>query len=179
MTKPLTAYNVAVLVADGFEESELISPQEALTIVGALTYIISPEKTAVRTWSHGNWAKSDTVDVPLERASADDYDALLLPGGVMNPDTLRLYPDAIRFIRETSEAGKPIAAICHGPWTLINAELVKGKTITSWPSIRVDLENAGANWVDKEVVVDGNIVTSRKPGDLPAFNKAMITLFAQ
>lgn len=175
----LEKYKVAILVANGFEESELAKPRQALDQAGALTRIISPEKNVVRSWIHGNWSNDYAVDVHLDEANPSDYDALLLPGGVMNPDKLRLYPEAINFIKKIGNAGKPIAAICHGPWTLINAGLVKGKMVTSWPSIRIDLENAGANWVDREVVVDDRIVTSRKPDDIPAFNEAMIKLFTQ
>jgi deglycase len=177
MTK-LKDYNVAILVANGFEESEMRDPREALQLAGANTYIISPEVNSVRSWIHDNWSNSYTVDVPLDIADPDNYAALLLPGGVMNPDKLRLYPKAIDFIAAIGKAGKPIAAICHGPWTLINAGLVIGKTITSWPSLRIDLENAGANWVDEKVVVTEGLVTSRKPDDIPAFNEAMISFFS-
>lgn len=177
MSKILENYNVAILVADGFEESELAKPRQTLDQAGAKTHIISPEKDTVRSWVHGNWSKEYKVDVPLDAANSLDYDALLLPGGVMNPDTLRLHVQAINFINEIGKAEKPIAAICHGPWTLINADLVKGKTVTSWPSIRIDLENAGAYWVDKEVVIDEQLITSRKPDDIPAFNEAILHIF--
>lgn len=180
MSQTLKGKKIAILVADGFEEVEMTKPREALKNAGATTHIISPvipEKNKVRSWNNHNWSNSYDVDIHLEEANASDYDALLLPGGVINPDTLRLYSKAIKLISNIGKAGKPIAAICHGPWTLINAELVKGKTMTSWPSLQVDLENAGAKWIDEKVVVDGNLVTSRKPDDIPAFNNAMITLF--
>lgn len=176
MAQKLQDYKVAILVANGFEESEMVLPRQALMDAGAHTDIISPEEGTVRAWSHGDWSQSYKVDVPLRTAQVSDYGALLLPGGVMNPDALRMFSDAINFIKKMGEKGKPIAAICHGAWTLINAGLVKGKKMTSWPSIRIDLENAGANWVDQEVVVDGNIVTSRKPADIPMFNTAFIDL---
>lgn len=182
MSHNLNGKKIAILIADGFEEVEMTKPREALKNAGAITHIISPiipEKNKVLSWHNHNWSNTYNVDVHLEEADASDYDALLLPGGVMNPDTLRLYSKAIEFIKKIGNANKPIAAICHGPWTLINAELVKGKTVTSWPSLQVDLKNAGANWVDKKVVIDGKLVTSRKPDDIPAFNDAMIELFAQ
>lgn len=179
MKKELEGYKVAILVANGFEELEMTKPREALDKAGAKTVLISPEKNTVRSWVNGNWSASYPVDLTLDAAHAANYDALLLPGGQMNPDFLRLNPKAIDFIAQFGKAGKPIAAICHGPWTLINAGLVKGKTVTSWPSIKVDLENAGAKWIDKEVVVDGKLVTSRKPDDIPYFNEAMLKVFEQ
>lgn len=175
--KQLEGLKVAILVTDGFELSEMVKPRQALMDAGAQTFIISPKKLKVRGWSNGNWAPEFNVDKHLFTTNADEYDALLLPGGVMNPDNLRAIPQVIEFVKRIVETGKPIASICHGPWTLINAELVKGRTLTSWPSIKLDLVNAGANWVDKDVVVDGKLVTSRKPDDIPAFNKAMIELF--
>ncbi len=177
MQKELEGYKVAILVANGFEELEMTKPREALDKAGAKTVLISPEKNTVRSWINGNWSASYPVDLALDAANAADYDALLLPGGQMNPDFLRLSPKAIDFIAQFGKAKKPIAAICHGPWTLINANLVKGKTMTAWPSLEVDLENAGAKWVDKEAVTDGLLVTSRKPDDIPYFNEAMLTLF--
>jgi protease I len=176
MSKKLVDFKVAILVANGFEESEMVEPRQALRDAGAHTDIISPEEESVRAWVHGDWSQSYKVDIPLSGAQVSDYHALLLPGGVMNPDTLRMYPQAIDFIKRMGEKCKPIAAICHGPWTLINAGLVKRKQVTSWPSIRIDLENAGAEWIDKEVVTDGTIVTSRKPADIPMFNQAFIEL---
>lgn len=179
MEKILENFKVAILVANGFEESEMVKPRNALTDVGAIAHIVSPEIHAVRAWDHGDWSKAYDIDVTLDAADPSYYDALLLPGGVINPDKLRLSNKAIDFIKEIGNADKPIASICHGPWTLINAGLVKGKDVTSWPSIRIDLENAGANWIDKEVVVDGRIITSRKPDDIPAFNEAMILNFTE
>lgn len=177
--KQLDGLKIAILVTDGFELSEMVKPRQALMDAGAQTFIISPKKLKVRGWSNGNWAPEFNVDKHLFSTNADEYDALLLPGGVMNPDNLRAIPQVIEFVKRIAETGKPIASICHGPWTLINAELVKGRTVTSWPSIKLDLVNAGANWVDKDVVVDGKLVTSRKPDDIPAFNKEMIKLFAE
>jgi len=179
MADTLKNCTVAILVANGFEESELAEPKKALEKAGATVHIVSPEENSVRSWSHGKWSDNYRVDVQLDKADSADYDALLLPGGVINPDKLRLSEKAIDFIAQMGKDEKPIAAICHGPWTLINADLVKDKTVTSWPSITVDLKNAGAKWVDKEVVTDGNIITSRKPDDIPAFNEAMIELFSQ
>jgi len=173
----LTGLKVAILVADGFEQSEMVEPRKALQFLGAVVDIVSPEKDTVRSWKDKNWSEKFPVNVALALAKADDYHALLLPGGVMNPDTLRINHAAVAFVKKIIEARKPIAAICHGPWTLINAEGVKGKKMTSWPSLELDLTNAGAHWVDQEVVRDVNLVTSRKPDDIPAFNKAMIELF--
>ena len=178
MTK-LTGLKVAILATDGVEESELVRPRKALDDAGAITELISPKKSKVKAWSAGNWSAEFPVDVHLFAANADKYDALLLPGGVMNPDNLRSIPEAVEFVKKFADAGKPIAAICHGPWMLINAQAVKGRTLTSWPSIKDDLVNAGANWLDKEAVDDGNLVTSRKPSDIPAFNARMLQVFAQ
>ena len=175
----LNGVNVAILVADGFEQIEMTEPRTALLSAGAQVDLISPAKGKVKGWNHTRWGDEFTVDVVLNEADPKHYHALMLPGGVMNPDHLRITPGAIEFIRALVVAGKPIAAICHAPWTLINAEALKGKTVTSWPSLRADLMNAGARWVDREVVRDGNILTSRKPDDLPAFNKAMIELFSE
>jgi protease I len=175
----LAGLKVAILATDGFEQSELVKPRAALDAEGAITKIVSPKKGKVRGWQNGNWADELPVDVHLFSAQAADYDVLLLPGGVINPDHLRMIPQAVEFVKAFADAGKPIAAICHGPWTLINAGVVKGKTVTSWPSIKIDLINAGANWLDKEVVVDGNLVTSRKPDDIPAFNRTIIAVFSK
>ena len=171
---------IAILVEHGFEQVELTEPRRALQEAGAEAPIVSPVKDAqVRAWKFTEWGESFPVDVKLDQARADDYVALLLPGGVMNPDRLRLHADAIAFIRSFVEARKPIASICHGPWTLIEADAVRGRTMTSWPSLRTDLKNAGAEWVDRDVVVDDGLVTSRKPDDLPAFNRKMIEEFAE
>ncbi len=177
--KKLSGKRVAILVCDGFEQVELTEPRLALEDEGAETVVVSPSPGRVKAWKMTDWGKKIPVDVPLAQADASHYDALVLPGGVMNPDKLRLHPDAITFIRAFASAGKPIAAICHGPWTLIDAECVRGKMVTSWPSLRTDLLNAGASWVDEEVVRDGMLVTSRKPADLPAFNRRMIEMFAE
>ena len=174
----LNGKKVAILVTDGFEQVELLEPKKALEQAGARTQIVSPQEGKVKGWDHTNWGQELKVDLPLKQAKADDFDALLLPGGVMNPDKLRIIPEALRFVKSFFDEGKPVAAICHGPWTLIDAGVVRGREVTSWPSIHTDLKNAGARWVDREAVVDGNLVTSRKPEDIPALNKAMIELFA-
>lgn len=171
----LSGRRIAILATDGFEQSELKEPKLLLEQAGANTDVIAPgDAKVIKGWSKGDWGDKVTVDVHLKDADAKDYDALMLPGGVMNPDKLRLEPAAIALIKAFSDAGKPIAAICHGPWTLIDAGLVKDRQITSWPSLRKDLENAGAHWQDSEVVRDGKLITSRKPGDIPAFTDALI-----
>jgi protease I len=174
----LDGAKVAILVTDGFEQAEMTEPRKALDAAGAATRIVSPKDTVVRGWKHHKPADEFNVDIPLSQAAAHEFDALLLPGGVMNPDALRIDEAAIAFVRDFVKAGKPVAAICHGPWTLIEADAVRGRTMTSWPSLRSDLTNAGAKWVDREVVVDGPLVTSRKPQDLPAFDREMVRLFA-
>jgi len=179
LSKSLQGIKVAILVADGFQQEEMTEPKKALESAGAATTLISPCKDKVKGWKSKSWGDEFSVDQELNQANAQDYDAILLPGGVLNPDTLRMNPEAVNFIKDFVNSNKPIAAICHGPCLLINAEAVKGKTVTSWPSIKIDLINAGANWVDQEVAKDKGLVTSRKPDDIPAFNKAMIELFAQ
>ncbi len=179
MSNSLKGKTVAILVADGFEQIEMTSPREALDRAGAKTVLISPESKKVKGWQHTKWGDEFPVDCELEAAQPGDYDALLLPGGVMSPDTLRIHPQALDFIRDIASMGKPIAAICHGPWSLINAKLVRGHEVTSYPSIQMDLLNAGAHWVNEEVVVDRNLLTSRSPEDLPAFNQTMVELFAK
>lgn len=179
MSDRLKGKKVAILVAQGFEQSELAEPKKALEEAGARTQIVSPVERNVRGWKETDWGDSFPVDVPLQAANASDYDALLLPGGVMNPDKLRLQPKAIQFVRSFFESGKPVAAICHGPWILIDAGAAKGRRLTSYPSVQTDLKNAGAIWVDEEVVVDNGLVTSRKPSDIPAFNRKMIEEFAE
>jgi protease I len=179
MDQKLAGKTVAILVADGFEQVEMTEPRRALDEAGAETEIVSPVKGRVKGWKHVEWGDTFAVDVPLDEAEASDYDALLLPGGVMNPDKLRIDEAALRFVKAFFAAGKPVAAICHAPWTLIDAEQVEGRTVTSWPSLRTDLKNAGAKWVDEEVVVDNGLVTSRKPDDIPAFNRKMIEEFAE
>ncbi len=175
----LRGLRVAILVDNGFEQVELTEPRAALQAAGADTKIVSPQTGTVRGWNHTDWGDSQNVDIPLAQAKPDDFDALLLPGGVMNPDHLRMDPAAVSFVRHFVDQGKPIAAICHGPWTLIEAGGVSGRTMTSWPSLKTDLKNAGANWEDKEVIRDGRLVTSRKPDDLPAFNRETIRLFGE
>ena len=175
----LQGKRVAILTAEGFEQSELIEPRKALDEAGATTLVVSPAKGRVQGWNHYDKGESVTVDVSLDQADPGDFDALMLPGGVANPDQLRMLPAAVAFVRAFVEAGKPIAAICHGPWTLIEADGVNGRKLTSWPSIRSDLTNAGARWVDEEVVTDRGLVTSRKPADIPAFNRKMIEEFAE
>jgi len=169
---------VAILVTDGFEQAEMTGPRQALADAGAQTKIVSLKPGQVRGWNHHDPADSFPVDLAVAEARADDFDALLLPGGVVNPDALRVEPKAVAFVRDFVQSGKPIAAICHGPWTLIEADAVRGRKMTSWPSLRTDLRNAGAEWVDQEAVVDGKLVTSRKPDDIPAFNREMLRVFA-
>jgi protease I len=175
----LSGKKVAILVAAGFEQVEMTEPRKALQDVGARADLVSPEKGKVKAFKHDQPGDEFKVDVQLERANPEEYDAILLPGGVMNPDTLRINTMAVDFVRHFVQAGKPIAAICHAPWTLIEAGAVRGRQMTSWPSLRTDLRNAGADWVDQEVVVDSGIVTSRRPDDIPAFNRKMIEEFAE
>lgn len=166
---------IAILATDGFEQSELLKPRQILEEAGATTEVIAPgDESEIKAWNHDDWGEKVDIDVPLGKADASDYDALILPGGVMNPDKLRLHQQAIDFIVEFGRTGRPVAAICHGPWTLINANMVRGKRLTSWPSLRADLENAGAQWEDSEVVESGNLITSRKPQDIPAFTERLI-----
>ena len=165
---------IAILATDGFEESELKSPKEAMEKEGFEVDIVSPKEGKIKSWSKGNWSSEYNVDKTLDSVKANQYNALVLPGGVINPDKLRTNDDALSFIRDFFEQKKPVAAICHGPWSLIEAEVVKDRKMTSYKSIRKDLENAGALWEDKEVVVDQGLVTSRNPDDLPAFNKKLI-----
>jgi deglycase len=175
----LDGMKVAILATDGFEQSELLEPRKALQQAGAITEVVSLKGGRIRGWNHTEWGQEVGVDKSLEEADPQEYDALVLPGGVMNPDKLRAIPAAVSFARSFFQADKPVAAICHGPWTVIESDAAKGHRMTSWPSLQTDLRNAGAEWVDEEVVVDGNLVTSRKPDDIPAFNRATIELFAQ
>jgi protease I len=170
---------VAALVDNGFEQSELSEPKKALELAGAKVDIVSPQQSTVRGWKHANWSDDFPVDRQLDGANADEYDALLLPGGVANPDKLRINPKAVQFVKAFVDSGRPIAAICHAPWTLIEAGGAKGRKLTSAPSLKNDLKHAGAIWVDQDVVVDNGLVTSRKPDDIPAFNKKMIEEFAE
>jgi protease I len=173
----LQGLNVAILIENGFEQVEMTEPRKALDQAGASTSIVSPRSQRVRGWNFSDWGEEFPVDVQLDQADAQDFDALLLPGGVMNPDTLRMQPPAVDFVKAFFTADKPVAVICHGPWTIIEADAARGRRIASWPSLKTDLRNAGAEWVDQEVVIDGNLVSSRKPDDIPAFNRAMIDLF--
>lgn len=173
----LKGLRVAILATDGFEQAELTEPRKALDAASAETRVVSPKADRIRGWKSKEWGDEVRVDAPLDQAKPEDFDALLLPGGVMNPDSLRMQPNAVAFAKAFFDAGKPVAAICHGPWTVIEAGAARGRQMTSWPSLKTDLKNAGANWVDKEVVVDQKLVTSRKPDDIPAFNREMIQLF--
>jgi protease I len=175
----LRGVKVAILVTDGFEQVELTEPRKALEEAGAETTIVSPKSGQVRGWNSTDWGDEFSVDVDLQVVRSDDFDALLLPGGVMNPDFLRLEQKAIEFIRSFFDALKPVAAICHGPWPLIDAGVARGKRIAAWPSLKSDLSNAGAEWIDQEVCVDGKLVSSRKPNDLPAFNREIIKVFSR
>jgi len=175
----LDGLNIAILVTDGFEEVELTEPRKALDAAGADTNVVSPKADRARGWNFTDWGDDWPVDVALDDADPDDFDALLLPGGVINPDSLRIQPKAVAFVKAFFDDAKPVAAICHGPWTIINAGAARGRRMTSWPSLEVDLRNAGADWVDREAVVDQGLLTSRRPDDIPAFNRAMISLFSR
>jgi len=177
MSEQLSGKKVAVLVADGFEQVEMTEPRDALNKAGADTKIVSVKSGQIQGMHHADKGEKFDVDLTLDDADPADFDALLIPGGLMNPDTLRSTPKALEFTRHFFEEGKPVAAICHGPWVLIDAGVVRGRTLTSWPAIKTDVRNAGGNWVDKEVVVDNGLVTSRKPDDIPAFNRKMIEEF--
>ena len=178
MNHHLTGMKVAALVEHGFEESELLEPRKALEDAGARVDVISPVEVSVKGWHHGTWGKEVKVDQPLANAHPEDYDALLLPGGVFNPDRLRINERAVQFVKAFTMSNRPVAAICHGPWTLIEADALRDRRVTSWPSLKTDLRNAGAIWVDGEVIEDRGLITSRKPDDIPAFNQKMIEVFA-
>ena len=175
----LEGRKVAILATQGFEQAELLEPRRALEQAGATVKVVSPEAGRIRAWNETDWGEEVDVDVKLSDASADHFDALMLPGGVMNPDKLRMDSRAVRLVRAFFEAGKPVAAICHAPWLLVEADVADGRRLTSYPSLRRDLENAGADWIDQEVVVDHGLVTSRNPGDLPAFNRKMLEEIAE
>ncbi len=179
MSNELKGKRVAVLVENGFEQSEMTEPRKALDEAGAETVLVSPVDGTVKGWKDKDWGDSFPVDLPLSAAKAAQFDALLLPGGVMNPDKLRINPDAMRFVKDFADTGKPIGAICHGPWSLIEIDAVEDRTLTSWPSLRIDILNAGGNWVDEEVAVDNGLVTSRKPDDIPAFSAKLIEEIAE
>jgi protease I len=179
MAQRLKGRQIAILATHGFEQSELIEPKRLLEAEGARVSVISPAKEAtIKGWKEKDWGEAVAVDIPLSEADAAGFDALVLPGGVINPDTLRTDQAAVDFIRDVAAAGKPVAAICHGPWLLINSDLANGREVTSWPSLQQDLLNAGARWQDAEVVVDGNLITSRKPDDIPAFSEAVVRALA-
>ena len=174
MSSNLKNKRVAILATEGFEYVELTEPKKALEAAGAKTEVVSPKDGKIKGWNHTDWGDSVKVDVSLKSADAGKYDALLLPGGVMNPDHLRQDPNAVQFVKAFFDANKPVAAICHGPWMLVEADVLQGRKLTSWPSLQTDIKNAGGNWVDQEVVADHGLVTSRKPDDIPVFNKKMI-----
>lgn len=179
----LNGVRVAILATQGFEQVELTKPKAALEEAGAKVDVVSPKagikSGKIKGWNMTDWGESVKVDVELSDAKEGNYDAFLLPGGVMNPDKLRMDPQAVAFVKSFFTASKPVAAICHGPWTLIEADVVRGRTMTSWPSLQTDLRNAGATWVDQEVTEDNGLVTSRKPDDIPAFNQRVIELFSK
>lgn len=179
MKDSLSGKKVAILATDGVEQVELTEPKKRLEQAGAATEVISPKSGHIKGWNHTEWGDKIKVDKTLNDARPGDYDALVLPGGVINPDHLRMEPKAVQFVKEFVQSGKPVAAICHGPWTLIEAGVVRGRQMTSWPSLQTDLRNAGANWVDQKVVIDGQFITSRKPDDIPDFSKALIDQIAQ
>lgn len=179
MADTLKGCKVAVLATDGVEQVELTEPVKALKEQGAEVQVVAPASGSIQGWNHHEKGQAIRVDRGLDGAAPEDYEALMLPGGVMNPDALRLEPKAVAFVRHFVESGKPIAAICHGPWLLIDAGGVKGRKMTSWPSLKTDLANAGAEWVDREVVTDNGLVTSRNPNDIPAFNRKMIEEFSE
>jgi len=179
MSDTLKNKRVAILATDGVEEVELLEPKKALEDAGARAEVISPKDGKIKGWNRTEWGQQISVDLNLKSADANNYDALLLPGGVMNPDHLRQDPKAVQFVKSFFGAHKPVAAICHGPWMLVEAGVVKGRKLTSWPSLQTDIRNAGGEWTDQQVVTDQGLVTSRKPDDIPAFNKKMIEEFAE
>lgn len=174
MSGELKGRKIAILATDGFEQVELTDPKRSVENAGATAEVLSVKEGSIKGWKFTDWGDAVRVDKLVGKANIDDYDALILPGGQINPDKLRMDKSAVDFVHKFTASGKPVAAICHGPWMLVEAGVVKGKTVTSWPSIHTDLINAGAKWVDKEVVEDGNLITSRKPDDIPAFSKKVI-----
>jgi protease I len=179
MNQKLQGKKVAIVATDGFEQVELTEPKKALESAGATVDVISPNSGEIKGWNHTDWGDKTKVTKTLDQAKPFDYDALVIPGGQINPDKLRIEPKAVAFVKEFVASGRPVGAICHGPWMLVEAEVLKNRTLTSWPSIRTDVRNAGGHWVDKEVVVDENLITSRKPDDLPAFNQTLIEQIAK
>jgi protease I len=178
MRQNLSGLRVAILATDGFEQSELLEPRRALDQAGATTEVVSLKSGEIKGWNHKEWGESIAVDKTVDSVDAKNFDALLLPGGVMNPDTLRMDAKAVAFVKAFFASRKPVAAICHGPWMILEAGAAKGRTLTSWPSLKTDIQNAGGSWVDQETVVDDNVVTSRNPKDIPAFNREVAKLFA-
>lgn len=174
MSSELKGKKIAILATDGFEQAELIEPRKALNNAGATTVVIAPKNGEIKGWNKKDWGQPVKVDMPLADANPNDFDALVLPGGVMNPDNLRMDPAAVNFVRQFAATGRTVAAICHGPWTLVEAGVLRGRTVTSWPSLKTDIKNAGATWVDQAVVTDGQFIFSRKPDDIPAFSKQLI-----
>lgn len=179
MADKLKGKHVAILATNGVEQSELTAPMEALRNAGASVDLISLDKNGIKAWNEKNWGDTFDVDVEIGDADPDQYDSLVLPGGVMNPDRLRIDTRAVEFVKAFFEQGKPVAAICHAPWLLVEADVVRGRRVTSWPSLQTDLRNAGADWIDQEVVTDRGLVTSRKPQDLPAFCEKMVEEIAE
>lgn len=179
MAQQLNGKRIAALFTDGVEQVEFTDTARALRGAGATVTVVSPHANEVKAWNHTGWGDTIPVDQTLDEADAADFDALLLPGGVMNPDTLRTIPAAVNFVASMFADGKPIAAICHGPWMLVETGITRGRTLTSWPSLQTDIRNSGGTWVDQEVVHDDGIVTSRNPNDIPAFNQRMLDVFAQ
>jgi protease I len=175
----LNGKRVAILATDGVEQVELTEPRKALDDAGATTIVVSPKEGKIKAWQHDHWGDEIPVDRALSEAKPDDFDALMLPGGVMNPDHLRMDKQAVQFVKSFFQAGKPVAAICHGPWLLVEADVVRNRNLTSWPSLQTDIRNAGGDWVDREVVTDMGLVTSRKPTDIPAFSRKMVEEFAE
>jgi protease I len=179
MSDKLKGKRIAILATDGVEQVELLEPQKALAEAGAKTDVISPKEGKIKGWNHTEWGQEIPVDVNLKSADQNNYDALVLPGGVMNPDYLRVDSAAVQFVKSFFDSGKPVGAICHGPWLLVEADVIRGRKLTSWPSLRTDIRNAGGEWTDQEVVTDHGLVTSRKPADIPAFNRKIIEEFAE
>jgi protease I len=179
MSAILQGRKIAILATDGFEQVELTEPKKALEAAGASVDVISPKPGNIKGWKFTDWGDTIKVDKTLDEAKPEDYDGLVLPGGQINPDKLRMEPKAVAFVKDFFNSGKPVGAICHGPWMLVEAAVVKRKTLTSWPSVKTDISNAGGHWVDEQVVTDGNLTTSRKPDDLPAFNDRIIREFSR
>jgi protease I len=179
MSAKLQGKKIAIVATDGFEQVELTEPKKALQAAGATVEVVSPKSGQIKGWNHTDWGENTPVDRTFDEVKPTDYDGLVLPGGQINPDKLRIEPKAVAFVAEFVNSGKPVGAICHGPWLLVEAGVLKKRTLTSWPSVRTDIRNAGGHWVDEEVVTDGNLTTSRKPDDLPAFNNRLIQEFSQ